>query len=147
MIEGHVSIDELDLFKQQQMSSITKQVVQMLLHPQWMRTPHTHALSKQYFTDLVTDGAIDKKALGSQVENLHSNLKDYLAYVLYDFTTADKELEDVPLGYCFFLADELKLETQFAHAVKKELKLTDKKTTVLKKQSLAAYHQQAMQTA
>jgi hypothetical protein len=147
MIEGHVSIDELDLFKQQQMSSITKQMLQLLLLPHWMQTAHTTALAKQYFTDLVSSGEIDKTALASQIEHLHSNLKDYLAYVLYDFTTADKELEDVPLGFCFFLADELKLDKQFAHAVKKELKLTDKKTTVLKKQALASYHEQAMQNA
>jgi Peptidase family M48 len=147
MIEGHVSIDELDLFKQQQMSGITKQVLQMLLHPRWMQTGQTTALFKQYFTELTASSEIDKTALASQIENLHSNLKDYLAYVLYDFTTTDKELEDVPLGYCFFLADELKLEKPFAHAVKKELKLTDKKITVLKKQSLASYHEQVMQTA
>lgn len=148
MIEGHVSIDELDLFKQQQMSSITKLLLQLLLHPSWMRTAHTNALAKQYFTDLVyQDGGIDIAVLGSQIENLHNNMKDYLSYVLYDFSTVDKQLEDVPLGYCFFLADALKLDKQFSNAVKKEQKITDKKTTLVKKQALAAYHEQAMQSA
>lgn len=148
MIEGHVSIDELDLFKQQQMSSITKQLLQLVLHPSWMQTAHSNALAKQYFSDLIQqDEGIDTAILGSQIENLHSNLKDYLSYVLYDFSTVDKELEDVPLGYCFFLADALKLDKQFSHAVKKEQKLTDKKTTLVKKQALATYHEQAMQNA
>jgi hypothetical protein len=62
--------------------------------------------------------------------------------VLYDFSTADKSLEDLPLGYCFSLADEFKLDKAFACAVKKERKLTDKKVTVLKKQALEAFWKQ-----
>ncbi len=147
MIEGYSSLDELDIFKQEQISEITKQVLQHLLNPIWMQTAHTTALSKQYFGDFALQELPDKKSLASRIEYLHHNLQDYLAYVLYDFTTVDKELEDVPLGYCFYLADELKLEKAFANAIKKEQKLTDKKTASLKKQSLASYHEHNMQQA
>ena len=147
MMEGHVSIDELDLFQQQELSKITRQVLELLLHPNWMRTAHTLALAKQYFTDLSNKETIDTVSLASQIEPLHSNLKDYLAYVLFDFTNADKTLEDMPLGYCFFLADALKLDQAFINAVKKEHKITDKKASTLKKQSLAAYHEQSLQNA
>lgn len=146
MIEGNTNIEELDLFKQKQISTITEQIIKYLLHPQWMQTAQTIALGKQYFSTIQLNGLSDKTKLLSQIENMHSNLQDYLAYILYDFATTDKILEDVPLGYCFFLADELKLDKSFVNAIKKERKLTDKKVTVLKKQALAEFQKQEMQT-
>ena len=142
MLEGNINIEELDLFKQQNVSNISEQLIKLILHPQWMNTPHTIALSKQYFGNIVLTELPDKQKLLVEVENLHNNLKDYLSYILYDFTTVDKTLEDIPLGYSFFLADELKLEKYFASTVKKEKKITDKKITVLKKQTLAEYQKQ-----
>ena len=145
MIEGHMSLDELDLFRQQQVATITRQLIQQLLRPAWMQTPQSLALGKQYFGDLKLNEDPAKNQLSSFLQNAHGNVLDYLAYVLYDFTTCDKELEDVPLGYCFSLADELHLGTAFANTVKKERKITEKKTTLLKKQTLAEYEHQQMQ--
>lgn len=142
MIEGNVNLEELDIFRQHQIASITEQVIQLLLLPKWMQTPQTIALGKQYFGNLQLNNEPDKSGLVTQVENVHNNLRDYLAYVLYDFSTVDKALEDMPLGYCFFLADEFKLDKAFSNAVKKERKLTDKKVSLLKKQTLAEYHKQ-----
>lgn len=147
MIEGYTNIEELDLFKQQHISLITEQLIKLILSPQWIQTPHTVALGKQYFSNLQLNDTPDKTNLSSLIESLHTNVQEYLAYVLYDFATNDKTLEDIPLGYCFFIADELKLEKAFANTVKKEQKLTDKKVTVLKKQTLAAYHEEAMNTS
>jgi hypothetical protein len=142
MIEGNVNLDELDIFRQHQIASITEELIQLLLQPKWMQTSQTISLGKQYFGELQLNKESDKSGLATQVENVHNNLRDYLAYILYDFSTADKALEDLPLGYCFFLADEFKLDKAFANAVKKERKLTDKKVSVLKKQTLAEFHKQ-----
>lgn len=145
MIEGNMSIEELDLFKQQHVSVITEQMINLLLEPQWMNTPQTIALGKQYFSHIQVEELPNITNLSATIENLHGNLKDYLSYILYDFTTVDKTLEDVPLGFSFFLADKLKLDKNFANTVKKEKKLTDKKVTVLKKQTLAEFHKQHLQ--
>ncbi len=139
MIEGFVSIEELDLFRQQNVSKITEKLIKVILEPTWNQTPQNLSLAKQYFGGLIINEGTDKLGLDAEIENLHSNIKDYMAYILYDFVTSDKSLEDIPLGYCFSLADELKLDKSFAAAVKKELKLTDKKVTGLKKQSLASF--------
>lgn len=147
MIEGHTHIDELDLFKQQQLSETTRKLILLLLEPEWMKTAVTISLSKQYFGKLEPGETADRTILAEKTERMQSNLQDYLAYILYDFATADKNLEDIPLGYCFYLADELKIEKAFANAVKKERKLTDKKTATLKKQVLASLHEQGVQTA
>ena len=147
MIEGNANLDELDLFRQRQVSFMTEELITLLLQPKWMQTPQGVALGKQYFGNLQLNREPDKKSLSAQIEVTHGNLKDYLTYVLYDFATADKSLEDVPLGYCFFLADELKLDKAFANAVKKEQKLTDKKLSTLKKQTLASFHEIHMKAA
>lgn len=147
MIEGPTSIDELDVFRQQQISETTRRLILLLLHPQWMRTAVTISLSKQYFGHIEAGEEVDKIRLAEKTETLQSNLQDYLAYVLYDFATADRTLEDGPLGYSFYLADELKIDKAFANAVKKERKLTDKKTNILKKQCLATWQEQVMRTA
>ena len=147
MIEGNMQIDELDLFRQHRISEITRHLILALLNPSWMRTPLIVSLSKQYFGDIEPSEIIDTGHLGERASLLHSNLQDYLAYVLYDFATVDKALEDIPLGYSFYLADELKIDKSFANVVKKERKLTDKKTNTLKKQTLSAYHEQGMTTA
>jgi hypothetical protein len=145
MIEGYTGLDELDLFKQQHVSALTEQVIRILLSKQWMQTPHTISLAKQYFGQIDIRQAQALETISSQIEHLHPYLQDYLGYVMYDFAVVDKELEDIPLGYCFFLADEFKLAPSFAGAVKKERKLTDKKIATLKKQTLMEYQIQLTQ--
>lgn len=148
MIEGFASIEELDLFGQQQVSEITEQIITFLLRYEWMQTPQTIALANLYFGGFEIKKELPEVVhLADKIANMNSNLHDYLAYVLYDFATADKSLEDVPLGYCFHLANELQLEKSFANAVKKEQKLSDKKVAALKKQTLAEYHKQQMEPA
>lgn len=145
MIEGHTSIEELDLFRQQEMTQLTTQLVRLLLQPVWMQTPHTLALARQYFEQFKPGEPANAATIAAQLEQAHPNIHDYFAYVLYDFATNDKTLEDVPLGYCFYLAEELNIGRAFAATVKKEKKLTDKKLSALKKQTLAEYQQTATQ--
>lgn len=144
MIEGAASFDELDLFRQQQVASITERLIRHILYPAWIQTPFILSLAKQYFSQIVPENHTDTSELARETAILHGNLTEYLAYVLYDFATADKQLEDVPLGYCFFLSDELKIDKAFAAAVKKERKLTDKKVTILKKNALSEYQASSM---
>lgn len=143
MIEGNTGIDELDLFRQQQVASITESLLQLLLEEGWMQTPATLALRSQYFPELDPRARPEPEATGEKIRTLHASLKDYLAYVLYDFSVADKTLEDLPLGRCFGLADRLQLGESFAQTVKKERKLTDKKLAALKKEALKSCHRNA----
>ena len=142
MIEGNIGLDELDIFRQQHLSSITEKIIKLIMQPRWMQSPLTISLSKQYFPSIQYHELVDHNELLSPIERLHSNLQDYLAYVLYDFATADKELEDLPLGHCFYIAEELKLNQNFLAAVKKEYKLTDKKVSLLKQRAIAEYNKQ-----
>lgn len=147
MIEGPAGMDELDLFAQHRLAGLTEQLITLLLQPIWIKTPPVTALAKQYSDNLALHILPDKSQVATQIRQLHASVQEYLAYVLYDFATADKTLEDVPLGYCFFLADELKLEKAFAGVVKRERKLTDKKIQSLKKLTIEEYIKQNLPSA
>ena len=62
-------------------------------------------------------------------------------------STADKAMDNLPLGYCFQLASQLTLETAFGAVVKKECKLTDKKIKALQQQAMTEYQEKQLQPA
>jgi hypothetical protein len=124
------------------LSLFTRQLLQLLLQPAWMQTEPVIALAKQYFAQLQWKEQPEINTLAEAFGQLHDSAKEYLAYVLYDMATADKSLEDVPLGFCFHLAGRLQLDTAFDTVVRKERKLTDKKIKSLKQQSLAEYQKE-----
>ncbi|MBS1565865.1 MAG: M48 family metalloprotease, partial [Bacteroidetes bacterium] len=49
MIEGHTSLDGLDLLRQQELTGLTRQLLQLAMQPLLMQTEATVALVKQYF--------------------------------------------------------------------------------------------------
>ncbi len=147
MIEGHNGLDEIDLFKQRELSEITLQFILLILEPAWMQSEIIIGLAKQYFPDLNQNAKGNKNVLTTYFEKLTEGLKEYFSYILYDFATADHQLEDVPFGYCFTLADEMKLSDSFSNAVKKEQKLTDKKTISFRQRTIKEYQQQELSLA
>jgi hypothetical protein len=142
MIEGATSLDELDLLRQQELSALTRQLLQAILQPAWIQTAPLISLAKQYFGTLTWTALPDTDAMAVAITPLHDTAKEYLAYVLYDIATADKQLEDLPLGYCFVLAGRLGLDASLAAIVKKERKLTDKKAKALQQQAVAEYEKE-----
>jgi len=142
MIEGPAGLDKLDLLQQQALSAITRRLLQLVLQPAWMQTAPVIALAKAYFATLEWQEPPPTDAWAPNIPALHDTIKEYLSYVLYDMATADKQLEDLPLGYCFFLAGHLRLDTHFNQVVKKERKLTDKKVKALQQQSIAEYEKE-----
>lgn len=142
MIEGNTGLEELDLFRQQHISRITRQLVQLLLAPSWMQTPPQLALAAQYSVSAGSDAMSSSPDIAAKIAPLHPTLQEYLGYVLYDFASADRTLEDLPLGHAFYLAGKLGLTDAYTQAVKRERKLTDKKVSALQKNCLAVYQQQ-----
>ncbi|WEK37016.1 MAG: M48 family metalloprotease [Candidatus Pseudobacter hemicellulosilyticus] len=141
MIEGITGLDQLDLFGQERIQQITWLLVNSWLSVPWMKTVLVEAHTRQFLGNQAPELAVDLPALARRIQSLHPSLQHYLAYVLYDFTVADKQLEDLPMGLAFFLAANLHLEQAFQAAVKKERKLTDKKLAQLKTSSMNALEQ------
>jgi hypothetical protein len=53
-------------------------------------------------------------------------MQDYYGYVLLDFVTADRDLEELPLAAALVLAEKLGLKDRFTEIAKRELRLRKK---------------------
>lgn len=125
VIEGPLALGELDLLRQERVAGLTRRLVAEILRPGWLRTEPLLAHARLFFDDLapaeVPDGGLAEALRGGD-----EALLDYWAYVLLDFATADRDLEDAPLAAALLLADELGLGERFRKLAAKELSLKKK---------------------
>lgn len=142
MIEGLADIDQLDIFKQSEISLLTQKFISLMLKPGWFKSVTVMSLAKQYFASFKCDDSI---LLGEDIvesfKNAHQSVKDYFSYVLMDFAMADPSLEEVPSGWAFQLAENLFLKETFDELIKKELKFSDKKLQQYRQKTLSAYYE------
>ncbi len=142
MIEGQMDLDSLDLFRQEELSKLTRRFLQLYLKPRWFRTVAVLSGAKQFFTDFtVDDAAVLDEAFRNRMQELPKGIRDYFAALLLDFALLDPALELVPFGWAFQLSDELGLKDAFATLVRKELQLSEKKLAQHRDKSLAAYQE------
>lgn len=141
MVEHIIELDRLDIFQQQEMAALTRRFLQLFLKPKWIQTTLVISLARQYFADFSRDeAAVLDAPFIEKLNGFHSSIKDYLAYVLFDFVMADPSLEQIPAGWAFQFAEDAQLKEQLDAIVKKEGKLSDKKLQQHKQQSLTAYY-------
>ena len=57
--------------------------------------------------------------------------RDYFCYILLDFASADRDLEEAPLAAALLLSDELGLGERFRQLAAKELNLRKKQIQTL----------------
>ncbi len=142
MIEGYVDIDQLDIFKQENLTQLTYKFLQLLLKPNWFKTTMVLSQAKEYFPNFNTnDQVLLTEEMIDKLTNAHQSVKDYFSYVLMDFALIDPSLEEVPSGWTFQLAEDLQLKDSYDNIIKKELKFSDKKLQQHKEKMLAAYYE------
>ncbi|MCE9545001.1 MAG: M48 family metalloprotease [Planctomycetia bacterium] len=135
MIEGPLALNELDLLAQRRVAVLTRRVLDALLAPKWMQTESILAHARLFFDDYSPpDGAESKSDLPSETKTDDTALIDYYCYLLMDFVTADRELDDLPLAAALSLAEQLGLKTRFVEIVRKELRLTKKQLDKIDKE-------------
>lgn len=141
MIEGSTDLDQLDVFKQKELLLLTRKFMQLLLKPTWFRSTLVTSLAKQYFADFSYDDTIapDEQFIET-ISASHPSIKDYLAYIMLDFSLVDGALEQTPFGWAFQFAGTIQLKDVFDAIVKKELQLSDKKLQQHKQNTLAAWY-------
>lgn len=141
MIEGMADIDQLDIFKQKALSTLTHKFLQLYLKPKWFQSTLVISQAKQFFPQFTWDErAFLDDAFRLDIAQSHHSIKTYLGYVLLDFALLDRALEDIPFGWAFQLAEDVELKEVFDEIVKKEFKFSDKKLQQHKKKTLAAYY-------
>jgi len=105
-----------------------------LLRPRWFQTPATLGHAKLFFDDF-------KPAKGPELplcDGLKSGdakIREYICYVLLDFTKADPELEDLPLAAALELSRQLDLDAQFEKLAARELKIKTRDMRQIKEQA------------
>ncbi|MDA3615674.1 M48 family metalloprotease [Polluticaenibacter yanchengensis] len=140
MIEGIATIDQLDLFAQQQITEITHDLILIILAPKWIQDEKNLQLAREYFKDFEPGKqTINTQNFKDRIQKLHDTVKDYLAQVMYDFAVVNQGDMDINTGYLLTLSSEFDLQNQLETIVKKEQKLTAKKYQAVKKAATEAY--------
>ena len=127
MIEGPLVLDELDLLGQRKVHDLTQRLINLFLSQPCFQTDLLLAHARLYLPDY---GAPPKTHTDERLFNDLSTddrpLQDYFCYVLLDFATADRELEQAPLAAALQIAERANMKDRLAEIAKKELRLTKK---------------------
>jgi Peptidase family M48 len=142
MMEGISNLDQLDIFRQKELTQLTKDFLHLFLKPKWFQSTMVISQAKQYFSDFAWDEkAILGEKLVEKIRTAHPSIKDYLGYILLDFALVDTSLEEIPSGWAFQFAEDVQLKETYDAIIKKELKIGDKKLQQHKEKMLAAYYE------
>jgi Zn-dependent protease with chaperone function len=140
MIEGSANLDQLDIFRQKELSGLTRKYMQLFLKPKWFQTVLVLSQARQFFPQFSSDeAAVLTEDIIKSVSEAHISIREYFSYLLLDFALADPGLELVPFGWAFQFSEDVLLKDKFEEIVKKEFKFTDKKLQQHKQKALAAY--------
>jgi hypothetical protein len=138
MMEGSPALEQLDLLDQQRVTGLTRRLIDALVAPRWFQSPRVLAHARSFFDEYVppTSAAVDG-ALAADIATLDAALQDYYAYVLLDFVTVDRDLEELPLAAAVLLSRQLEFVERFKEIVLKELKMTKKRFKTIDEQAEA----------
>jgi Zn-dependent protease with chaperone function len=147
MLEGRLALGNLDLLAQRKAAGLTRRVFDVLLSHRWMQTESVLAHARLFYEDYVPPQELQEDS--KLAEDLHTDdqpMQDYYCYILLDFVTADRDLEELPLAASLLLAERLGFKERFSEIAKRELRLRKKqwesidqeKESLLAKASLEA---------
>jgi hypothetical protein len=127
IISGKTDLYQLNLFNKKLVFDNTKELISIILKPKWTQSEYCTALYKQYFSnsDKKNDAFIDD-TFKLKIENSKKNLKEYYAYIMFDFALCDPDLKEAFIGHILDIAEQLSLEDELKTILKKELNLTEK---------------------
>lgn len=132
VIEGGLVLEELDLLGQDRLAGLSRQLIGELLRPTWFQTPATLAHAAAFFPDF-QPGAVADADLTHALQAADTNTRDYICYLLLDFALIDKELKDTPLAAAFNLSQRMDLGSTFEQVAVRELRMTKRQLSKLKK--------------
>jgi hypothetical protein len=134
MIEGATALEGLDLIGQKRLTVATRHLLEYLLRPKWFQTSATLGHAKLFFADFrpVNGGA---PSIPEELKSSDTRLREYICYVLLDFTKADPDLDDMPLAAALELSRQLEMDVQFEKLAVKELNLKARDLRQIKEQA------------
>lgn len=122
MIEGVTGLEDLDLIGQTKLANETRKILEYFLRPKWFRTPAVIGHARLFFEDFrPADEANATSAFDLDLSD--SKLREYLCYVLLDFVTADRDLDEMPLAAALQLSRKLEIDGEFEKIAARELRM------------------------
>ncbi len=133
MIEGSLTMNELDVLGQQRLTEITKKLIGSFLRPSWFQTDLVLGHARFFFDDLPSEPAVALESMDiDEIEGCDTHLRQYLAYVILDFATVDTQLERAPVAAALKFAGQIGIGKIFEEVLTKELKIGKKEIDNLK---------------
>lgn len=133
-IEGESSLDTLCLVGQQRLTQLTRRVVEAVTHPSWMRTPALLQHAVAYFADFRPATSTDA-TLRDELQRTSDSHRDFWCYLLLDFASVDRELDELPLAHALTLSGEFGFQERFEGLVLKELGLSKRQLARIRKEA------------
>lgn len=146
MLETGRDIKHLDLLGQELVSGWTRRVIDRLLARKWFQAPLVLAHARLFFEDYTPPAVLDPDAVWATEIRSQAALHDYFCFVLLDFVSADRDLDEPSLAAALGLAEELGFKPRFLELARQELKLRksplekvdERKEEILQEADLAA---------
>jgi len=127
MLEGPPELNDLDFLAQKKVAGLTRRLLDMFLSRPWMQSEVILAHARLFFEDYVPPDAVREDSnLANDLRTNDRSMQDYYCYVLLDFVTADRDLEELPLAAALVLTEKIGLKDRFVDIVRRELRLRKK---------------------
>ena len=117
---------------------LTRQLIDALLWERWCHSDAVLAHARLFFEDYVppSDGPADE-VIKELADIEDEKLLQYFCFVLLDFASCDRELEEPALAAALLLCKKLGVEQHFRTIACKELKIRKKQFDKLEKDAQA----------
>jgi Zn-dependent protease with chaperone function len=124
MIDTDADLQQLDLLAQERMAGWTRRVIDLLLAHKWFQTDPVLAHARLYFDDYSPpDGELSDANLSREIGVNTKSVRDYFCFVLLDFVSADRELDEPSLAAALQVAEQLEIKDRLIELARQELKL------------------------
>lgn len=124
MIEGRPVLTELDLVGRARVAALTRRLIDAVLGSPAMQTSALLSHARLYFDNYAAPTRReDPAALARDLPVEDAGLRDYWCFVLLDFATADRDLEQAALAAALITAEALGLAEPLGEIARREMRL------------------------
>ena len=121
------ALDGLDVLARQRAAETTRRMLSVLLAPPWFQTAAVLDHARLYFADFhPAERTYEDVTLIDELRGAAAGLRDYYCFVLLDFVSANRAIQNEAVRAALQLAERLGWKERFAELLQEELGLRKK---------------------